>query len=209
MTAIRANLLPHRQIKRAQQQKTLLAMLAFVALVGVATVILGHFIIAGMKDAQDRRNAFIKSEITKLDAQIKEIAELKKKTEDLLDRKKVVESLQSNRAEVVHMFDELARRLPDGVYLKSLKQNGTTVSLAGYAQSSARVSTLMRNLDASDWFSAPRLIEVKSASVGGLRVHEFNLDVQHSAPQPANPDGAAGKQPGPGAGQTTPAKKAG
>lgn len=185
MTAIRINLLPHRQIKRAQQQKALLAALALVALIGVATVVLGHFIIVGMKDAQNRRNEFLKSEISRLDAQIKEIAELKRKTDDLLERKKVVESLQSNRAELVHLFDEMARRLPDGVYLKNLKQTGTKVSLLGYAQSSARVSTLMRNLDESDWFSSPRLIEVKSASVGGLRVHEFNMEVEHHAPQPA------------------------
>lgn len=184
MTSIRVNLLPHRQIKRAQQQKTLLALLAFVALAGLATVVLGHFIIAGMKDNQDRRNTFLKDEIAKLDVQIKEIAELKKKTEDLVERKNVVESLQSNRAELVHLFDEIARRLPDGVYLKSLKQTGGTVALIGYAQSSARVSTLMRNLDDSDWFSAPRLIEVKSASQAGLRVHEFTLEVQHGAPQP-------------------------
>jgi type IV pilus assembly protein PilN len=190
MTSIRVNLLPHRQIKRAQQQKTLLAFLAFVALAGLATVVLGHFIIAGMKDNQDRRNAFLKDEIAKLDVQIKEIAELKKKTEDLVERKNVVESLQSNRAELVHLFDEIARRLPDGVYLKSLKQTGGTVSLLGYAQSSARVSTLMRNLDDSDWFSAPRLIEVKSASQAGLRVHEFTLEVQHGAPQ-APADAAA------------------
>lgn len=182
MTAIRINLLPHRQIKRAQQQKAILAMLALVALVALAVVVLGHFIIAGMRDGQDRRNAFLTGEIAKLDAQIKEIAELKQKTQDLLDRKKVVEALQTNRAEVVHLFDELARRLPDGVYLKSLRQNGGTISLIGYAQSSARVSTLMRNLDESDWFESPRLIEVKSASQGGLRVHEFNLEIKTGAP---------------------------
>jgi len=196
MTAIRINLLPHRQIKRAQQQRAMLAALAMVALLGLATVVLGHFIIVGMKDAQSRRNDFLKAEITKLDAQIKEIAELKRKTEDLLERKKVVESLQSNRAELVHLFDEMARRLPDGVYLKSLKQTGTKVALQGYAQSSARVSTLMRNLDESDWFSAPRLIEVKSASVGGLRVHEFNMEVLHSAPQTATENKSGGKQGG-------------
>ncbi len=191
MTSIRVNLLPHRQIKRAQQQRNLLAMVGLVTLLALATVVLGHFIIAGMKDAQDRRNVFLKDEIAKLDAQIKEIAELKKKTDDLLERKKVVESLQTNRAELVHLFDEIARRLPDGVYLKGLKQNGSTVALQGYAQSSARVSTLMRNLDESDWFSAPRLIEVKSASQGGLRVHEFSMEVQHSAPQIPAPEGAA------------------
>jgi type IV pilus assembly protein PilN len=196
MTAIRINLLPHRQIKRAQQQRAFLAFLAIVSLAAVAVVVLGHFVITGMRDAQLRRNAFIKEEIVKLDIQIKEIAELKKKTADLLERKKVVESLQTNRAELVHLFDEIARRLPDGVYLKSLKQNGTTISLVGYAQSSARVSNLMRTLDESDWFSAPRLIEVKSASVAGLRVHEFTLEVQHGSPQASDKDAGKGKKAG-------------
>jgi type IV pilus assembly protein PilN len=196
MTAIRVNLLPHRQIKRAQQQKALVAMLAFVALLGLAVVVLGHFVITGMKDAQALRNTFLKEEIARLDIQIKEIAELKKKTEDLLERKKVVESLQTNRAELVHLFDEIARRLPDGVYLKNLKQSGSTIALQGYAQSSARVSTLMRNLEDSDWFSAPRLIEVKSASQAGLRVHEFSMEVQHSAPQAAAPQDAAAAKTG-------------
>lgn len=182
MSAIRINLLPHRQIKRAQQQKAFLAMFSVIALVGLATVVLGHFVISSMHENQVRRNAFIKDEIGKLEGQIKEIAELKQKTQDLLERKKVVESLQTNRAEIVHLFDELARRLPDGVYLKNMKQSGKTLSLQGYAQSSARVSTLMRSLDESEWFSAPRLIEVKAASVGGLRVHEFNLEIQQGAP---------------------------
>ncbi len=192
MSTIRINLLPHRQIKRAQQQKAFVALFVGVVVAAVAIVVLGHMVLAGMQDSQNRRNEFLKAENAKLDIQIKEIAELKEKTQDLLDRKKVVEALQTNRAEVVHLFDELARRLPDGIYLKSLRQSGGDIALSGYAQSSARVSTLMRNLDQSDWFEAPRLIEVKSAAQAGLRVHEFNMEVKTGAPI-ASSDEAAEK----------------
>lgn len=180
--AIRINLLPHREQRRALQQKALIAIVAGAALTGLATVILGHFIISGMKDHQAQRNAFLKTEIAKLDAQIKEIAQLKEKTNSLLARKQVVETLQVNRAEVVHLFDELARQLPEGMYLKSLKQTDKKLTLTGYAQSSARVSTLMRNIEASPWLSTPLLIEVKVSNQNNLRVNEFSLDATQTVP---------------------------
>jgi len=182
MTAIRINLLPHREQRRALQQKALVALLASAALAGLAAVVVGHFIIAGMKDHQDQRNAFLKTEIAKLDAQIKEIAQLKEKTNALLARKQVVEALQVNRAETVHMFDELARQLPEGMYLKSLKQAGNKLTLSGYAQSSARVSNLMRNIETSQWLDAPRLIEVKVSTQSNLRVNEFSLEATQTVP---------------------------
>jgi type IV pilus assembly protein PilN len=182
MTAIRINLLPHREQRRALQQKTLIALLAGAALAGLAAVAIGHFVITGMKDHQDQRNAFLKTEIAKLEAQIKEIAELKAKTNALLARKQVVEALQVNRAETVHMFDELARQLPDGMYLKGLKQAGKKVTLTGYTQSSARVSNLMRNIETSEWLDAPRLIEVKVATDNKQRVNEFSLEAMQTVP---------------------------
>ncbi|PIW71974.1 MAG: fimbrial protein, partial [Hydrogenophilales bacterium CG12_big_fil_rev_8_21_14_0_65_61_21] len=126
--------------KRALQQKALVAMITAAALAALAIVILGHFTISGMQDRQARRNDFLKQEIVKLDAQIKEIAQLKEKTNALLERKKVVEALQVNRAQTVHLFDEFARQLPDGMYLKGVKQTGDKLTLTGFAQSSARVS---------------------------------------------------------------------
>jgi type IV pilus assembly protein PilN len=96
----------------------------------------------------------------------------------LLARKQVVETLQANRAELVHVLDVLVRQLPDGVYLKSIKQTGSKINLSGYAQSSARVSTLMRNLEESQWLASPELVEIKAATVNSLRVNEFNLNVQ-------------------------------
>jgi type IV pilus assembly protein PilN len=189
MTAIRINLLPHREEKRAQQQKALVAMIAASALAGLAIVIVGHMVIAGLTDRQNQRNDFLKQEIAKLDAQIKEIAQLKEKTNDLLDRKKVVEALQVNRAETVHLFDELARELPDGMYLKSLKQKDDTLTLTGFTQSSARVSALMRNIEASKWLASPRLVEVQAATQDKQRVNTFILEAKQAVP--ANPETGA------------------
>lgn len=192
-TVIRINLLPHREQRRALQQKALIALVASAAVAGLAVIVLGHFLIAGMKDHQDQRNAFLKEEIAKLDAQIKEIAQLKEKTNALLARKQVVETLQVNRAEVVHLFDELARQLPDGMYLKGMKQVGDKLTLNGYAQSSARVSTLMRNVEASPWLDAPQLIEVKVSNQGNLRVNEFTLEAVQTVPSAAPTEQKAAK----------------
>ncbi|OYY95452.1 MAG: fimbrial protein [Hydrogenophilales bacterium 28-61-23] len=178
MTPIRINLLPHRQLRKARQQRWFVILAAIVFGLGLATVGAGQAYIASLKSDQDARNVFLKTELAKLDKQIEEIAHLKEKTKDLLDRKEVVESLQNNRSEAVHMFDELMRLLPDGLYLKSVKQTGDAVSLAGYAQSSARVSTFMRALEAATLFDEPVLIEVKSAMVGPVRSYEFSLNVK-------------------------------
>jgi type IV pilus assembly protein PilN len=178
MTPIRINLLPYRQLKKAHQQRMFAIFAAVIVAGGLAVVVLGQALIMNAKSSQDRRNVFLRDEITKLDKQIAEIQQLKEKTQDLLARKDVVESLQSNRDEAVHLFDELAKRLPDGLYLKSVRQTGDMVALSGYAQSSARVSTLMRSLEETALFEEPVLVEVKSAQVGPLRVNEFALNVK-------------------------------
>ena len=178
MTAIRINLLPHRQLRKAHQQRMFALLAAVVAGIGLAAVGGGQAYIANLKAGQDARNAFLKDEIVKLDKQIAEIAQLQEKTQDLLARKDVVESLQNNRSESVHLFDDLMRLLPDGLYLKSVKQSGDDVVLMGYAQSSARVSTFMRSLEATELFDEPLLVEVKSAMVGPIRSYEFTLNVK-------------------------------
>jgi type IV pilus assembly protein PilN len=134
---------------------------------------------------QRERNDYLKTEISKLDKDIAAIKELKEQTKALLARKQVVEELQTNRASSVHMLDELVRDLPDGVYLRTIKQAGNTITLTGYAQSSARVSTLMRNLDASPWLDGSQLIEIKSATVQTLRANEFTLTVNLVQPDAA------------------------
>jgi len=188
-TAIRINLLPHRQLRKAHQQRVLAFTTAIVAGVGVAVVLAGQAYIGNLKATQDERNLLLKTESAKLDTQIAEIAQLKEKTKDLLDRKEVVETLQNNRGEAVHLFDELMRGLPDGLYLKSVKQ--TADLLAGYAQSSARVSTFMRALEETALFDEPVLIEVKSTMVGPVRSYEFSLNVKIA---PKSPDADSKKK---------------
>lgn len=195
MTPIRINLLPHRQLKKARQQRWFAILAAIVVGIAVAVVAIGQVFIMNAKSNQDRRNAFLQEEIAKLDKQIAEIRMLKEKTQDLLARKNVVESLQSNRSEAVHLFDELARRLPDGLYLKSVKQTGDSVALSGYAQSSARVSTFMRALEETALFEEPTLVEVKSAQVGPLRVNEFALNVKIAKAADTVPEDKKGAKP--------------
>ena len=180
---IRINLLPHRELKRAARMRQFNFMLLGVAVVGALTVLLVYTVIAGMQENQSRRNKFLESETAKLDKQIEEIKKLKEQTQALLSRKKVVEALQSNRAQTVHLMDQLARQLPEGIYLKGIKQTGAKVSIQGYAQSNARVSTLMRNLEASPWLEAPVLVEIHAATVNGIRANEFSLDVNLTQPK--------------------------
>lgn len=193
MSTIRINLLPHRQLKRAQQQRLFVAMLLGAAALGALAVGAGHMLIGAAKANQNARNELLRQEMKVLDQQIEEIKSLKEKTQSLLARKGVVESLQTNRAEAVHLFDELARRVPEGLYLKAFKQTGGDLSLQGYAQSSARVSTLMRNLDESDWLEAPNLVEVRAAQQDKQRVSEFNLTVQQTRHEAPAEEGKAGK----------------
>jgi len=180
---IRINLLPHREIKRQARRKQFTYLLVVTLLVSAAVVGLGHMTISNRIASQDERNSFLEGEIAKLDNQIKEIRKIKEETRALLERKQVVETLQSNRTEVVHLFDEIIRVLPEGLYVKSVRQTGDQIELLGFTQSSARVSTLMRNLEDSPWFEQPTLIEIKAANVSGLRANEFNLRVKQSKQQ--------------------------
>ncbi|MFN3750166.1 MAG: PilN domain-containing protein [Thiobacillus sp.] len=188
---IRINLLPHRELARAARRRQFNILLGIAVAAGVAIVIVGHTAIASRQAAQDARNAYLEQEIAKLDAQIGEIKKIREQTQALLARKQVVETLQSNRTEVVHLFDQMIRVLPDGLYLKSFKQAGDTVTITGYTQSSARVSTLMRNLEASPWFDSARLVEIKAVNVNNLRANEFVLSV-HQTRQTAE----SGQNPG-------------
>jgi type IV pilus assembly protein PilN len=177
---IRINLLPHREIARAARQRQFKAMLGVTAAIGVAIVVLGHLFINGRQSAQDARNAFLDEEIAKLDVQIGEIKKIREQTQALLERKQIVETLQANRTEVVHLVDQMIRLLPDGLYLKSFRQAGDIVTVNGYTQSSARVSTLMRSLDDSPWFEASTLIEIKAVTVDNTRANEFVLTVKQT-----------------------------
>ncbi|MCK6387254.1 MAG: PilN domain-containing protein [Zoogloea sp.] len=174
---IRINLLPHREEKRKARRQQFILFAALAALGGLLVWFIGHSIIAGYVDGQDEKNALLKQEIALLDKEIAEIKGLREQAEALLSRKQVIESLQTNRTEPVHIFNELARQMPEGLYLKSLKQTGSRINITGYAQSNARVSNLMRNLDASPQLQNAELVEVKAAVLNTRRVSEFNLNV--------------------------------
>lgn len=174
---IRVNLLPHREMRRKQQQQHYFVMLGGVVAIGVAIWLLAHTYLANRLVEQNARNAYLQSEIAKLDKQIEEIKRLQEQIAALLARKQVVETLQGNRAEVVHLLDQLVRQLPDGMYLKSIKQVGNRVTINGYTQSQARVSTLMRSLESSQHLANPALIEIKAVSQGASRINEFILNV--------------------------------
>jgi type IV pilus assembly protein PilN len=193
---IRVNLLPHREMKRAAQQRTFLIAAAAMLAGGVGIVFLVHGVLSTRIDGQQARNKYLDAEIATLDKQIEEIRRLREQTQQLLARKRVVETLQSNRAEVVQLFDQLARQLPDGVYLRSIKQTGMRVNIVGLAQSNARVSTLMRNLESSPWLDNATLVEIKAATVNNVRLNEFIMNVEVARPKPA-PVAAPGKPAAP------------
>jgi len=177
MSSIRINLLPHREQKRQARQRQFYTLMISLAILGLAVVALVHGILAAKIESQESRNQVLKTEIAKLDEQIKEIDRLRDQIQAVLARKQVVETLQGNRSEAVHLLDQLVRQLPDGIYIRSVKQVGAKVTIVGYAQSNARVSTLMRNLEASPYLENPDLVEIKVASVNNKRLSEFNMNV--------------------------------
>lgn len=175
---MRINLLPHRELKRKARMQQIAALTGITVVLGAIIVGVVHVAIITQIEYQNGRNKYMQDQIVILDKQIEEIKKIKEQTQALLARKKVVETLQGNRAEVVHVLDQLVRLLPDGVYIKSIKQTGQNISLAGYAQSSARVSTLMRNLESSPWLESPALIQISAATVSGARMNDFSLTVK-------------------------------
>lgn len=206
--SMRINLLPHREMRRERRKKDFVGLLAFVGVGAVAAAIVVALGIDQRIEAQRARNDFIRAENAKLDEQIKEIDKLRDQIQQVLARKQVVESLQANRSEAVHLIDQVVRQLPDGIYLKSIRQTGDRVQMIGYAQSNARVSTLMRNIEASPWIGSPELVEIKLVTLPGAtrgaasqQVNEFTLNFQVKRAQPAAPQAAP-------AGAAVPAKSA-
>ncbi len=180
------NLLPHRAARRKAQQQQFFILAGMTVGLAAAIVVAVHTFFAGRIETQVERNKYLESEIVLLDKQIDEIRKLKEQTQALLARKRVVESLQTNRTETVRLLDQLVRQLPDGIYLKSVKQTGQKVNVIGYATSNARVSTLMRNFEASPWLESPSLIEIKAVTVDNAALNEFNLNVNISRPKEEN-----------------------
>jgi len=174
---IRINLLPWREARRKAHNLQFYILMGMVAGLAASIVLLVHGYYATRISTQTERNRFLKDENAKLDKEIEEIKKLKEEIQALLSRKQVIETLQADRAQTVYLLEQLVRQIPDGIYLRSIKQAGGKVNLSGYAQSNARVSTLMRNLEASPYLENPDLVEIKVANVNNKRLSEFNMNV--------------------------------
>ncbi len=174
---IRINLLPWREARRKARNLQFFILMGMVAGLAASIVLLVHGYYAARISTQMERNRFLKLENAKLDKEIEEIKKLKEEIQALLSRKQVIETLQADRAQTVYLLEQLVRQTPDGVYLRSIKQTGSKVNMSGYAQSNARVSTLMRNLEASPYLENPDLVEIKVATVNSKRLSEFNMNV--------------------------------
>jgi len=188
MNNARINLLPHRAERRKRSRQHFLSVSGMTVGLGVLVAFMIYQFYARQIEVQNDRNAFLANEIKKLDKDIADINELRNQIQALLARKTIIEQLQQDRAQTVHLLEQMVRQMPEGVYLRSMKQAGAKVHIVGYAQSNARVSTLMRNIEASPWLEQPLLVEVKAASVDRKRVSEFNMYL--------NLKRAAGKDPG-------------
>jgi type IV pilus assembly protein PilN len=174
----RINLLPWRAALRQQRKKEFLVALLGAAIVGGVIVYGSNLTMQGWISNQQNRNGMLQNEIKALDKQIEEIKGLENQRERLIARMKVIGELQRSRPEVVHLFDEIVNALPEGVHLTEVKQNGSRIEFQGVAQSSTRVSTLMRNIDASQWLSDPSLEGIQTVATGQDHVSQFKLFAQ-------------------------------
>ena len=188
MIITRINLLPWREELRQELKKQFLMMVVMTCLLGAAIVGLIHFQMQGKIDYQQSRNRFLQQEIVKLDEEIREISELKKVRRSRIERMEVIQDLQGSRPTIVHLFTEIVSTVPNGVYLESLAQTGSNLLVNGEAESNARVSTYMRNLQASDWLKDPNLtiIEIEDKTVN--RVSTFTLTVKQTSPNATEED---------------------
>ena len=182
---MRINLLPHRQIKRAERQRQFGLMALLTGLLASAIVFAGWTFLGSKTQAQLNRNARLEQAIAQLDIQIADIKELKDKINNVLERKQIVENLQTNRSQAVVVMDELARQLPEGLFLRSMKQTGNIITLQGVADTNARVATLVRNLEVSNWLTSPELIEIKTSTLNGIKQNDFTLRVALKAQKAA------------------------
>ena len=174
---MRINLLPHRQIKRAAKQREFGLMALMAAGAACAVVFLGWQFLSAQNNTQLERNSRLEKANADLDKQIADIKDLKDQINNVLERKHVVENLQTNRSQAVVILDELTRQLPEGIYLKSIKQTGNLITIDGVADTNARVATLVRNLSVSNWMESPNLVVINAATVNNIKQNEFVVTV--------------------------------
>jgi len=193
---IRINLLPHREQAKKARRTQFYSLLAMVVVLGGVIVLMGYTIIQGYISNQESKNEMLRKEIASLDKDIAEINKLKEQTAALLARKNIIESLQRDRSETVYLLSELVKQVPEGIYLQSVKQVGVNINVVGYAQSNARVSTLMRNIEGSPWLEQPKLGAITAKTVNNRRLNEFKLSFalkRAKVEEPAKP-AAAGRK---------------
>jgi len=178
---VRVNLLPWREMRRKEQDRQLLSIGVFAWMLMGLVIFYAHLHVSGMIEGQNNRNTYLQSEIQKLDKVIKEISDIKKQRAALIERMNVIYKLQGDRTRIVHLMDEIAQTLPEGVYYASMDQTGNKLVLKGSAQSNARVSALMRNFDSSPWFGEPTLKVVQAQGKGGGRTSDFDMTVTQFA----------------------------
>jgi type IV pilus assembly protein PilN len=195
------NLLPHREAKRQARKRAFFSTLGLAALIGVGVLMLWYGLLQQMISTQEGRNTFLKTEIAQLDVKIKDIADLKAEIEALKARQNAVENLQTDRNVPVYLLNELVKQTPEGVYLTTVRQLGTVVTLTGKAETNERVSEFLRNtLYNSPWLERPELVEIKAAAnqpgrgADPRRLFDFSMKVYIK--QPAGAADAASKPAG-------------
>lgn len=179
----RINLLPWREALRKERKRQFVSVLGGAAFLMLAIIGYIHFHVSGLIDYQNSRNSFLEHEIAKVDEKIKEIRELEAQKKQLLNRMNIIQELQTRRPMVVHMLDKLVKALPEGLYLTTVNQQGAELTLEGMAQSNARVSAFMRNLDESDWFASPKLEVIQVQEKDGTRSSKFTLRAKQLTPE--------------------------
>lgn len=177
--AVKINLLDWRQELRDSRKRQFLSLLGLGSIASVGIVLLGMLITSEAIDHQNSRNEYLKQQIAETEKKIKEIQDLERTRASLLARMRVIEQLQASRAATVHFFDELVNTLPDGITLTAIKQNGGNVNIEGIAESNGRVSTYMKNLEASQWFADPRLVVISTSQKDKQRKSTFTLQVKN------------------------------
>jgi type IV pilus assembly protein PilN len=188
MIMTRINLLPWREELRQEQKKQFVMMAVMTCVLAAAIVGLIHFQMQSKIDYQESRNRFLTNEIAKVDEEIKEISELQKVRRSLIERMEVIQDLQGSRPSIVHLFTEIVSTVPNGVYLESLAQKGGNLAINGEAESNARVSTYMRNLQASDWLKDPNLTVIEIEDLTVNRISTFSLTVKQTSPNASDED---------------------
>jgi type IV pilus assembly protein PilN len=186
------NLLPWREQRRERLRKEFFSVLGAVAGAGAAVTVMAHVLINGQMDYQNERNTYLQTNISALDQQVAEIKELQTRRNQLIDRMKVIQDLQGTRPVIVRIFDEIVRTLPDGVYYRGIQSTGSTITIQGTAESNNRVSSLMRKLEASEWFANPMLKGVKANPTFGEQGNDFDLTVTVTMPGVVAEEGQGG-----------------